>query len=359
MKQKYYDLFFLSIAIFVLLGLFSCEGGSRNNSVSDRPETPSVKDETAIIGDSSDLVGGVGNNLVQRAEKINGHTRSIEASLPPPDKSIVTKDVEGIRTETKGLVEDSNTLASVKKQLDMAEEMLIKQQSKINDFVSYTKDSEKQRVDLVNKIRDLESSNAKIIKTMLSWVTVCCVIGIGASLVIGFFFKTPAAFMVAAGCVATMGIAVAVTLYLQQIAWIALALLGVGFLSAVVYVFVQVKNRDTAVKELVHTGEIAKSYLPTTVREKIFGNSVEPGVAHQIQSNSTIKLVRNVRSLDKNKRGYDLAPQLPKFWKPTSVDLLEQSFVQDPYNTVLDPYKAPEQPFNGSVVQDSTKTILG
>ena len=150
--------------------------------------------------------------------------------------------------------------------------------------------------------------------------------------------------MIAAGCVATMGVAVAVTLYLQQIAWVALIVLGLGFLGAVVYVFLQVKNRDIAVKELVHTGEIAKTYLPPTVREKIFGNAVEPGVAHQIQSGATMKLVNNVRSLDKTKRGYGLAPVHSVVSVP--------AIVNSPVSTVV-PSPAP------IISSSSPKTILG
>jgi len=303
------------LGIFVFMTIISwafiitsCSNSQPSRTISKAPpETPNVVKEGEKVGEAAKTVGETGKDVATRAEKIDEHAANIESKTPPEVKSSVQPELSGIRTETNGLREDSATLVSVEQKLKDTQSQLLEQQQKIQNYTTFAKESETQRQKLQDKIKELESSNAKMLRTMLSWIVVVCVIGIGASLVIGFFFKTPAAFMVAAGCVATMGIAVAVTLYLQQIAWVALAVLGLGFLGAVVYVFFQIKNRDTAVKELVHTGEVAKNYLPTTVREKIFGNAVEPGVAHQIQSGSTMKLVSKVRSLDKNKRGYGLA----------------------------------------------------
>ena len=131
---------------------------------------------------------------------------------------------------------------------------------------------------------------------------------------------------------------------MKKILFTSLAVLGLGFLGAVVYVFFQIKHRDTAVKELVDTGEVAKTYLPPTVREKIFGNAVEPGVAHQIQSGTTMQLVNRVRSLDKTKRGYGLAP---------APSILPIPAIVNPPASVVVPAVVP------AVSSSSPKTILG
>lgn len=305
---------FVFFILMALLGwvfiLASCQGNGPPSNPNTPPALPEIKNEQKSVSDSAKTVGVIGKDIGLRAEKIDTHAAAIEDKTPPDAKAAVQPEVDGIKSETRSLRQNSATLSATEQKLKDTETRLSDQQKNIEKYAAYTKDSEVQRTKLQDKIKELESSNAKILKTMMSWVTVCCVIGIGVSLAIGFFFKTPAAFMVAAGCVATMGVAVAVTLYLQQIAWVALALLGVGFVAAVVYVFMQIKSRDTAVKELIHTGEIAKTYLPITAREKIFGNAVEPGVANQVQSDSTIKIVSNVRRLDKSRRGYGLAPEI-------------------------------------------------
>lgn len=347
---------FWGIAIFLTVMswsfvITSCtSSGDNTSSTKTPPETPTVLKEGEKVGEAAKTVGETGKDVATRAEKIDEHTTNIETKAPPETKEVFGPEISGIRTETKGLREDSATLIAVEQKLKDTQTQLLEQQQKIQNYTAFAKESEIQRQKLQDKIKELESSNAKMLRTMLSWIVVVCVIGIGASLVIGFFFKTPAAFMVAAGCVATMGIAVAVTLYLQQIAWVALAVLGLGFLGAVVYVFFQIKNRDTAVKELVHTGEIAKTYLPPTVREKIFGNAVEPGVAHQIQSGATMQLVNRVRSLDKTKRGYGLAP---------SPSIIQVPALVNPSSTATVPSAPVVVTATVPVATASPKTILG
>jgi len=314
------------------------------------PELPKVADEGTSVGDASKTVGDVSKDVGARADKIDGHADAVSAAVPPEAKPKTDPEIKGIKEETKGLRADQATLAATEQKLKETQNRLLEEQKKIDSYTDFAKNAEVERAKLEAKIKDLQSSNAKLLKTMLAWIIAACVVGIGACLVIGFFFKTPSAFMIAAGCVATLGVAVAVTMYLSTIAWIALAVLGVGFVGAVVYVVFQIRNRDVAVKELVHTGEVAKTYMPASVREKIFGTAVEPGVAHQIQSTATQKLVSTVREQEKPKRGFGLAPELPKFWRPTPGDML-----------VTDPYKAPDMVMAtaGNTPLSEAKTILG
>lgn len=316
--MKLNKIVFVLAASLSFSSLPSCEMNSPFSSKAPSA-TPSVSKEKQSVSESAKGVGEVSNAVAKGADDIDKHASAIENKTPEAAKASVQPEVDGIRDGTKGLRENSASLKAIEQKLKDAEASLAGQQKSIEEYIKFAKESEIQKVKLEDKIKDLETSNAKLLKTMLAWITVCCVIGIGVSVLVGFVFKTPAAFLVAAGCLATMGISIAVTIYLQQIAWIALAALGVGFVAAVVYVFTQIKHkdsavkeRDVAVKELVHTGEIAKTYLPDAVREKIFGNSVEPGIAHQIQSDTTIKLVSDVRSADKTKRGYGLAPTVSK-----------------------------------------------
>jgi ABC-type multidrug transport system fused ATPase/permease subunit len=306
------------------------------------PAAPDLKGENKSVGEAATAVGETGKDVADRADKIDEHADAISEKTPPEAKTDVQPEIKGIKDETKGLRQDSAALSATEQKLRDTESRLVDQQKAIDNYTAYAKNSEAERAKLQTKIKELESSNAKMLRTMLSWIVVICVIGIGASLVIGFFFKTPAAFMVAAGCVATMGVAVAVTMYLQQIAWVALAVLGVGFVGAVWYVFTQIRNRDRAVHELVHTGEVAKTYLPSQVREKIFGNSVEPGIAHSIQSDSTINLVRNARNIALKTKKFGLAPSMPSFWKPTAGDAVSPpAMFADPYSAVPVPTSAP------------------
>ena len=358
MKNQFAFRMTVLILLFGLLGwifvLSSCSSSSQGGGSAPNtpPALPTVDKEKDHVGEAAKTVGETSKSVSNHADKIDTHTTSIESKTPPEVKEAVKPEISGIREETKGLRQDSATLSAVEQKLKDTESKLAEQQVAINKYTEFAKSAETERAKLQNKIKDLESSQKKMLNTLLAWITVACVVGIGASVVIGFFFKTPAAFMIAAGCVATLGVSVAVSLYLTQIAWVALVLLGVGFIGAIAYVAWQIKNRDKAVGELVHTGEIAKTYLPLSAREKIFGNAVEPGVAHNVQSETTMKLVRNVRKLNKDKRGYGLAPELPKFWKPTVGDLVQPEVkvaFQDPYSVASVP----------AFTASTSKTILG
>ena len=321
--------------VFVLVGflgwmvlLASCNNTEKDRSSNTAPDVPQIKDEKINVEEAAKTVGEISKSVATKADSIDNHTDQISNIIPSEIKPQAATEIKGIKAETQGLRQDSATLLATEQKLKETESRLAEEQKKIEQYTAFTKNSEDQIVKLQDKIKNLESSNGKLLQTMLAWISVACVVGIGASLVIGFVFKTPAAFLISAGCVATLGIAVAVTIYMETIAWVALSVLGVGAIGTIIYVAMQIRNRDSAVKELVHTGEITKTYLPIPVREKIFGNAVEPGVANLVQSDTTMKLVRNVRSKEKNIRGFGLAPELPKFSKSTTEDLVKTPDVQ-------------------------------
>lgn len=298
---------FIAIGIlgfFVYMG--SCSSPYRPNEGTP-PELPSVGSESKAIGDASKVIGDISKDVGARADKIDTHVDSASNLAPPETKKLIQPDLNNIKVETKGLRADQATLDATAQKLKDTEARLLEEQKKIEGYTDFAKNSEAERAKLEAKIKDLQSSNAKLLKTLLAWVTVCCVVGIGASLVIGFLFKTPYALIIAAGCLATLGVSVAVTMYLQSIAIVSLIALGIGFLGAIAYVVYQIINKNKAVKELVHTGEVIKPYLTEEAKAKIFGNGAEPGLAFQIQSTSTEKIVSDVRNQPKTKRGFALS----------------------------------------------------
>jgi hypothetical protein len=350
------------ILISFVIGLFgwaflisSCS--SKTSVPVDAPDIPQIQDSQRKVEESAHSIGEVSADVGSRAEKIDQHATNIETKTPPAVRETVNPEIQGIREETKGLRQDQATLSATELKLKQVQAELGDQQSKVDEYVSYTKQADADRLKLIDKIKDLESSRSKLMTTLLSFLTVGCVIGVGACVVIGFIFKTPMAFMIAAGLFITMGVSIAITVFIQQIAWIFIIALGLSVAIAIAYVVIQIRKKDNAVKELVHTGEVAKTYLPTTAREKIFGNAVEPGLADQIQSDSTIKIVKQVRKQDEDKRGYGLAPELPKFWKPTPSDL--SNVVADPYSAsriiINDPYGSRNVAYVNEYAQESNR----
>ena len=299
--------YLLAIVTYFSLFMGSCSLLQKSDR-KDPPATPNVTKEKEKINDIAKSVSETAKDVGKRADTIENHATQIEIKTPEATRPLVQSEISGIREQTQGLRQDQSTLMATEQKLKDTELELASQQKIIEEYAKFSQNSQAEIGKLKEKINELQSSNDKLLKTMMAWISVCCVVGIGVSLVIGFFFKTPMAFMIAAGCVATLGVSVAVSLYLQYIAWVALSVLGLGFVAAVIYVAVQIKNKDKAVSELVHTGEVVKTYLPNNSRKKIFGNKVEPGVANAIQSKSTIDMVRKIRNKAKITNNIGLAP---------------------------------------------------
>lgn len=299
------------VCLFVLFCLAGCTWFDSNlDKNNDKPNTPSLNMPQQNVGDATKTVGEVAVDIGKRADTIDTHTDQITVKSSQDQNEKIKTEIDGIKTETKGLKDDQYKLIGTEQKLKETQTLLNEQQKLIEQYTSYTKQSEKQITDLQEKVRKLQEENDKMLKTMMSWISVACVVGIGACLAIGFFLKTPTAFIIAGGCIITLGVSVAVTLYMQYIAWVALAVLGVGCVGTIIYVTMQIYYKDKAVDELVHTGEIAKTYLDGKARQKIFGTQVEPGVAHLIQSNVTKNLVKKSRVRAKTNKIFGLAPEI-------------------------------------------------
>jgi hypothetical protein len=299
----------LIFTLFILCGCALFERSDKSGK-NEKPTNPNIVQEKKDIDNSAEIVGGIAVDVGNRADTIDKHTDKIKNKSDENTKDKIKPELEGIKSETDGLKEDKYKLIAVEQKLKEVTIKLEEQQKLIEKYTAYTKDSEKTIANLEEKIKKLQDSNAKLLQTMMSWIAVACVVGIGASIAIGVFFKTPTAFFIAAGCIVTLGASVAVSLYMQYIAWIAILVLGIGCVGVIIYVAMQVRNKDIAVNELVHTGEVVKTYLDTKTRQKIFGTKVEPGVAHSIQSAPTKNLVKRVRNAAKNNRIFGLAPEI-------------------------------------------------
>lgn len=308
-KQQLVFTIIMMILIIAMLGSCSRFRRSDTGNISKAPPSaPTVEKEITKIEEAKQSVGDTAKDIGQRADKIDNHSTQIEIKTPSETREQVIGEIQGIKQETQGLRQDQANLLIVEEKLKDSENQLKEQQAQIVKYTQYAVDSESKIVELQKKLKELEESNAKLLKTMMSWIAVACVVGIGACLAIGFFFKTPTAFLVAGGCAVTLAVSVAVSLYMQYIAWVALTVLGVGCVGMIIYVVYEFLDKDKAVDELVHTGEVVKTYLPQKTREKIFGNTVEPGVAHIIQSSKTKNLVKKARVRAQTKKTFGLAP---------------------------------------------------
>jgi len=155
-------------------------------------------------------------------------------------------------------------------------------------------------------------------KRNMAYLGVVCTIGIGISLVIGFWAKSKTAIFVAIGFGVTLAVATAVSIFLETIALVTICIMGVAFIGAIGYLAWQFIQNNKVEKELVQTGEITKQYLPPNVREHLFGYGAEPGKLDQVQSKVTKDRVKKIRQYSPKSNAVKLAPSMPEYWRPTT-----------------------------------------
>jgi ABC-type multidrug transport system fused ATPase/permease subunit len=277
------------------LFLIGCAGRSIDDSGNVAEVTESQK-QTKETGKS---LSKIADETESRAGTIEGHADNISAAISPETKSIIDPDIKGIKNETKEMRSDSSEMKVLAQKLEQISSDLAKEQKKIDASEKNAKEYKKKIIEQTEEITKLKNENTKMIQNMLAWVSVLCVIGIGISLLIGFVLRTPVAFLVASGCAATLGVSIAVTIYMKSIGLVAIICMGVGLLVASVYVIMQIINRDKVVKDLVDTNEIAKQNLTAENKKKVFGGDDKPGLVEEIQSPITKQFVAKIRSVSK------------------------------------------------------------
>ncbi len=309
----------LIVISFLIVLVSGCDSVDKGETSRKSPIQPSVIEQEKSLADSAKKIGDTSKSIEKKADKIDDYTNNIVTSASQDFREQIDPQVEGIKQETSGLRDDSKTLAIVSEELNKTQKELSKKEEQIKVYANYTDKVETDKTKLLARIKELESSNLKLIKDMLAWLTVACVVGIGACLLLGFLFKTPSAYLAAGGLLLTMVLSIGISVYLQYIAWLSAVIIGLSLVAVLVYIGFEISKRNKAVAEVVHTGEIAKQYLPESERKKIFGSEVEPGIANQVQSPSTQLLVRKIRSMEKSKRGFGLASSLSSDGSVNSV----------------------------------------
>ena len=129
---------------------------------------------------------------------------------------------------------------------------------------------------------------------MLRWIIGACVVGAGACAAMAVFFgNIKGGLTGAAACIIIMTLAIAVGQYMMYIA-IAGGIIVIGTLGVLAYqLFVQRR----AISDNVWTQEVAKRNMPVDIREKIYGIGKGKGQAGKIQSATTQKIIKNIKSV--------------------------------------------------------------
>tara|TARA_B100000614_G_scaffold262903_1_gene299914 strand:- start:86483 stop:87490 length:1008 start_codon:yes stop_codon:yes gene_type:complete len=274
-------------------------------------ELPDTTDEAKKVGEIGNNVGEVGGRIGARADSIEANTndtRTILDNQHPGSRDSVEPQLDAIDNEAKGLRDDSAELKVAQERLTDIEGQLLVEQERVESLTGDFANANSKIQSLEEENRELKDKANRLFKEKMAWIGVISVFGIGISVMLIFFTRSSAATMVALGFAATLGISIAVSLYMQYIAWVTIAVVAITAIGVIGYlVYMRITDNKT-VDELVRTGEVTKDYLTQEARDHIFGRGAEPGVADSIQSKGTKRQVQEIRHYNTTpKRGFQLA----------------------------------------------------
>ena len=299
----------------------------RRGDIDAPPERPSLVDEGELAGQIAEDLGGVAENVGESADSIDRHANDIEAATPPESRPAIKPSLDGIGQETDELRQAESEVRRLEGRVTDLQGDLVTEQERVKNWTDYASEAEAENAKLLDQIRELRDKNAQQFKQMLAWIGVVSVAGIGVCLVLAIWTRSKVAIAVAVGFAATLATSIAVTMFMKEIALVTIIVLGTAFLGVIGYVGWQFFASRKMEEELVHTGELAKQYLPLEAREKLFGYGAEPGKVDEIQSKVTKERVKQIREYNDKKRVGKNAPRVPELYRPGHSAITEPQVV--------------------------------
>jgi len=249
------------------------------------------KEQTNEITDAS---GAIQEEL----ESIDNEADSIldEIALVPNDHNYnINPTLDSIENSAENIKEHVDGAEKEQIRIEEALEDLEQANTRVSAAVGQIKDLE-------GLVSDYEQSDREVrreaLENLHSFITLFFVIGFG--MLIGGAFLTfwvngKLGGVVLAIGVLTVGFAAASQYYLEEIAFVGLIVLIVGFFAAlgvVAWMLIDGKNDKKAIQEIVELVESMKDRLSVEGRKEIFGPG---GVASNLTSNMTKKIVSQIK----------------------------------------------------------------
>ncbi len=147
-------------------------------------------------------------------------------------------------------------------------------------------------VEQATELIELMADNIEAVVILkMWWLIPGCLLGLGAATVLMFLKQTQLAMALAAGFGVTLVLSITVFKHFALIGYIVLA---IGLLIAV-YALWRVRAFRQGFSQLFKTGEATKPELDELGKDKIYGTGEDHGIAGNIQSKTTEKLVKQER----------------------------------------------------------------
>lgn len=248
------------------------------------PETKVVNNPGPALESVETTTKTVAQDLPVRANRIDNSADNITkivATDAPKVAGKVGENTTAIKVQTEGVRNDAVKLTETTPSIEKAKD----------DTAS-----------LIKANNDLKAKNDKLVadknsslRKLTGFLIIGSIIGIGVGVAL-FFSNTPIGMAWGGTVILGSGAALVASIVVGYYSlWLmvgvaALALGGLGY--AMWRFYVQHKTN----KELVQTVEAAKQLMPEDERLGMFGHGAVPGAAHLIQSDTTQKVVQNIRN---------------------------------------------------------------
>lgn len=217
---------------------------------------------------------------------------------------VVTKKSDNIiktSNDIKALVPGNVPVETKAQSIKEDAEEIKKEAEKIKtESINIEKNNESVK-SLESKILELQNSNKTLqqdaVKKLYTYLS--ALFGIGLLIVLGgavlaFLYDKKMGITISLIGVLSLGLAAGATFYLQQIAYIGVAIIVAAILVSVYMVIKSLLQERKATTENVQLVEKIKPLLNPEDNHKIF--KAEENIASQIQSKTTQKLVENIRN---------------------------------------------------------------
>lgn len=259
-------------------------------SCSTIPSGPSEAQAQPLLSSVNATVNETQSQQEQVIESILKNTGAIWAAADQLPKDHVSLPM--IRRSTQLLQEQPSILKSsisnlneIKVHIDKLTGIIIEADGKLG----------KAKEDLLaaqEQLKECQEEAASATQRMLRMLLVLCVAGLGLSVPLFLFVNRSLGSIVGVSSLAVLIVANTVIQYIDYLAIGGLILMALAGVFAI-YLFYK---RQVALKEVVETAEILKKNIDINDKEKIFGDN---GVANVIQSPETIKIVKDIRKVNK------------------------------------------------------------
>lgn len=255
--------------------------------------TPVVEEVIKHTQQSSDLIKKNTDETVRKAEEIKRDAKVLIDKVPPEIKPVIKPEVDNIDKNASAIISFQKEMKQQIIKMDALNNNLRAALVNINTITQQKTELLKRNQQLMEDLAKEKEEKQKALFGKLIYLIIASVVLGALCLVSAFRGETKAIWgaVVAAVVIIT---SLAISFYMTQFALIGFIAI-VGGMALLIYNTYKAHCDKKANKELVHTVEVVKEQLSQDSQRNVFGHQSSLGQAHHIQSDSTVKIVQQLR----------------------------------------------------------------